>query len=367
MKKIIASSMSEAMKKIRDELGHDAVILNSKVIYTGGFLGLFKSKQIEVVAGVDPREMPISQRVQKEEMNTSQDQEASVQLKNEINELKEMMSVMSKQRISPASTAHFPTVIETVLDWWREQDFEEEWILMLGDYLLQEWKKNPSDDQLQEWAKKWLKIQIENMTHRGIEHDKKYINVIGPTGVGKTTTIAKIAAKLVVEGRKKVAFITTDTYRIAAIEQLKIYAQLLNVPLEVVYKRSDFEKAIEKFEDYDHVFIDTAGRNYRDQQYVEELKRVIDFNENMQSFLVLSMTSKKRDMQMIVDQFHSIEINRFIFTKWDESITVGPIFHLMQHNDKGAAYLTTGQAVPEDIIEASPLSVYKLLTEGVKT
>ncbi|MEW9501287.1 flagellar biosynthesis protein FlhF [Jeotgalibacillus marinus] len=364
MKKIVARTMPEAMKKVRSELGSDAVILNSKVIYTGGFLGLFKKKKMEVVAGLDTSETQEQpQKVVQDPIYVQDDVASHNQLQDEIKELKAMVSTMSKQRFT--SLNHFPPSIQHELERFRQQEFQEEWLLDLGSNLFDQWKQSPDDNKIRQWAETRVKEQVESLTHHGIVADKKYIYVLGPTGVGKTTTIAKIAAKLVVEKRKKVAFITTDTYRIAAIEQLKTYAQLLNVPIEVVYNRSDFDKAVEKFEDYDHVFVDTAGRNYRERQYVDELKKVIDFDMNIQSFLVLSMTAKLQDMQMIVDRFHDVVIDQFIFTKWDESASVGPAFHMMLHNETGAAYLTTGQAVPEDIIEANPESLFKLLLESV--
>src|SRR5690606_37132591 len=121
-------------------------------------------------------------------------------------------------------------------------------------------------------------------------------------GVGKTTTIAKLAAEAMLEQNKRVAFITLDTYRIAAIEQLKTYAQLLNIPIEVVYKQEDFSAAMDKFADFDLVLIDTAGRNYRELVFVDELKNT--FNEvNMATFLVLSISMREKDMGEIVENF----------------------------------------------------------------
>ena len=103
--------------------------------------------------------------------------------------------------------------------------------------------------------------------------NKKYINIVGPTGVGKTTTLAKVAAETMLNQRKKVAFITTDTYRIAAIDQLKTYAKILNIPIEVAYNLEDFKRAADRFSHYDIVFIDTAGRNFRNEQYVKDLEK----------------------------------------------------------------------------------------------
>jgi flagellar biosynthesis protein FlhF len=190
-----------------------------------------------------------------------------------------------------------------------------------------------------------------------INFSKKYINVVGPTGVGKTTTLAKIAAQAVLKYGKKVAFITTDTYRIAAIDQLKTYAKILNVPLEVTYTIDDFVKAKERFSHFDLILIDTAGRNFRNKQYVEDLKSVIGFDEDLETILVLALTSKYSDMLDIFEQFSSIKINKLIFTKVDETSKYGTIVNLILKNKIGVAYLTNGQNVPDDIFEASPESI----------
>ena len=194
---------------------------------------------------------------------------------------------------------------------------------------------DPSEQEISEWAKKHFTEILSQYDNGGSNVRKKYINLVGPTGVGKTTTLAKIAAGEVINNRKKIAFITTDTYRIAAIEQLKTYANLLNVPVEVVYKLEDFQKAVKKYEDYDHVFIDTAGRNYREMKYIEELQNLIDFKQDIETFLTLSMTMKERDIQEIIKNFEILSIDKFIFTKLDETSTYGTIVNIMIQNKKG--------------------------------
>ena len=146
------------------------------------------------------------------------------------------------------------------------------------------------EDQLS-LIKNSLQTQMEHLPFGGISYTKKYINVLGPTGVGKTTTIAKIAARAILEKKKKVGFITTDTYRIAAIEQLKTYAGLLQSPLEIVYNEKDLHEAMVKFEHLDIVFIDTAGRNFKETKFVRDLEKLIEFEVNTETFLVLSSTS----------------------------------------------------------------------------
>jgi flagellar biosynthesis protein FlhF len=378
VKKYAAPSMNEAMKKVRAELGDDAVILNTKAAYTGGFMGLFKKKMIEVIAAIDPEV-----EIEKMEMSKMKATSAPIVLtsdpsekkydgpnrsvESELKELKHMIStIKSKNQFQ-----NYSEDIQEILFYLKNHDVSDTTLFQLGDYLEERIKGGflPGDNR-NEWARQevtyFLNDLLKEISSGGMSYKKKYINVIGPTGVGKTTTLAKMAAEAVIEKRMKIAFITTDTYRIAAIEQLKTYAGLLNVPVEVVYKMEDFKKAIDKFRDYDHVFIDTAGRNFREKKYVEDLRGIIDFKHHMETFLVLSLTSKERDMKEIISRFSSIDIDRFIFTKLDETSSYGSMINMMSEVKIGAAYVTIGQDVPEDITEVNTEKIGHFLMKGFR-
>lgn len=363
MKKYTAVTMTEAMSKVRADLGDDAVILNSKVVYTKGFLGLFKKKTIEVVAGMDKYETPLQpvQPLQKEMISSVKKEEVvSSELKKELSDIK--MLVQSMQR--PVETKKYTEDIESFLQYLRNHEINEELITRIGDELFEHVNENDSNKQslsYRQIATQVLKEALKDVPFGGLSYQKKYINVLGPTGVGKTTTIAKMAAHAVLQKKKKIGFITTDTYRIAAIEQLKTYAGLLQAPVEIVYNSEDFKKAMENYKDYDLVFIDTAGRNYKEVKFVEDVKKLIQFEDNVESYLVLSSTSKEKDMETIIEQFSSFPIEQFIFTKADETNSIGSMINLMIKYNKGLAYYTDGQEVPEDINEASVDSLLKLL------
>ncbi|WP_034760202.1 flagellar biosynthesis protein FlhF [Rossellomorea vietnamensis] len=376
VKKYTAPSMNEAMKKVRAELGEDAVILNSKVSYTGGFIGLFKKKMIQVIAAIDPEvenEKHEISRVKTKQASTpviqpslkKEQHDSNRMVETELKELKQMISSMNSRN----HFEKFSDDVKEVLLHLKKQDVSDATLFQLGDAMEEKIKSESVQTvNKDEWAYKEVKRFfyqfLKEITFGGISYNRKYINVIGPTGVGKTTTLAKMAAGAVIEKRMKIAFITTDTYRIAAIEQLKTYAGLLNVPVEVVYKMEDFKKAIEKFVDYDHVFIDTAGRNFRERKYVEDLQKIIDFDHHMETYLVLSLTSKERDMREIISQFSSIDIDRFIFTKSDETSSYGSMINLMSEAKIGAAYVTNGQDVPEDITEVKEDEIVSMLMKG---
>lgn len=184
--------------------------------------------------------------------------------------------------------------------------------------------------------------------------------------MGKTTTLAKIAANIILRQQKSVGFITTDTYRIGAIEQLKTYANILDVPLEVCYSLEDFEHATKKLEECDVILIDTAGRNFRNKKYVEDLMQVVDYKREMETLLVLSMTAKQDDLEEIYQQFSAIKIDAFVFTKLDETSSYGAMINLIVACKKGAAYITTGQNVPDDIVPATPEELVNKLFEVVE-
>ncbi|WP_108669676.1 flagellar biosynthesis protein FlhF [Peribacillus acanthi] len=372
VKKYVAPSMGEAMKLVRYELGNDAVILNSKVVYSGGFLGLFKKRNIEVIAGVDSNQqehqIPKVKEKNKKinlEINTSSKplidtsdvknnfQEPQGEILKEINELKQIV----KQLNQKANQAIYPEILEQINTMLIEQEISNQIRTDLMEELLTDWsssKEEWTNDIAKEKAKTRMLVNLQSVMTEKPLFIKKFINVVGPTGVGKTTTLAKLAAEQVIKHQKKVAFITTDTYRIAAIDQLQTYAKILNVPVEVAYNLEDFKKATERFNHYDLVFIDTAGRNFRNQEYVKDLKKLIDFENDMETYLVLSLTSKQKDMEDIYHQFSLIPIHQVIFTKMDETQSFGAMYNMILNYHFTTAYITNGQNVPEDIIKADP-------------
>jgi flagellar biosynthesis protein FlhF len=394
MKKFNAPSIAEAMKMIRADLGEDAVILNSKVVVTKKFLGLVKNKSYEVVAGYDqiekkapkfsslPDIAPVIPTFKNDSINHSFNQQNvshveptrsphddnSLLPENLIKEIADLKSIMqSMQRMS--TQAQYPDELLPFVDSLKQQELGEELITAISDELFIYYKNEKQElhwAKMVEFTRDYLKDQLESLPISGLSYEKKYINVLGPTGVGKTTTIAKMAARSVLEKKKKVGFITTDTYRIAAIEQLKTYAALLQAPVEIVYNAKDYEEAIKKFAHLDLIFIDTAGRNYKEAKYVEDLKALINFNTEAESYLVLALTAKQKDLEIIIEQFKNLTIEKFIFTKLDETNSIGTMFNLMIKYNKGLAYYTNGQEVPEDIEQPSIESLLELFFKEIK-
>ncbi|WP_318507775.1 hypothetical protein [Bacillus sp. T3] len=188
------------------------------------------------------------------------------------------------------------------------------------------------------------------------------INIIGPTGVGKTTSIAKLATEQVLKQKRRVAMITTDVYRIAAVEQLKTYAGILNVPIEVVRSAEELKLVLTKLEHYDLIYMDTTGRNYKDAAYRKSISEYLDHPFENDNYLVLSMTTKYEDMEHLLTEFIDSPINKLILTKFDETTSCGSILNIAYKYPYQLVYITNGQSVPEDIIafDAKLLTRYLL-------
>ena len=194
----------------------------------------------------------------------------------------------------------------------------------------------------------------------------KYIFFIGPTGVGKTTTIAKIASKLKLEKKLNIALLTADTYRIAAVEQLHSYANILQVPLTVAYNESEIAQAHDDLKNFDIVLVDTAGRSHRDKEQKDDIERMIKSipEEEREVYLVLSVTTKYKDLVAITEAYSEITDYRLIFTKLDESACVGNIFNIKLLTGRPLSYATFGQKVPNDISRIDAQTIARQLLGG---
>lgn len=187
------------------------------------------------------------------------------------------------------------------------------------------------------------------------------IGLLGPTGVGKTTTLAKIAASYLAKKSNSIALITIDTYRIAAVEQLKIYGEIMHLPVEVVITPEQLDKAITKNSDKDLILIDTAGRSPRDNFCIDELATFLRPELDIDKHLVLSATTRETELIEIIKNFNRLTISHTIFTKIDECSKLGVLLNVQAQNSTPLSYLTNGQRVPEDLLEISPKTIAELI------
>lgn len=192
---------------------------------------------------------------------------------------------------------------------------------------------------------------------------KKRLALIGPTGVGKTTTIAKLAAAYLLMGGKKVAMVTIDTYRIAAVEQLKVYGEIMNLPVEVVISPAQLREVLQRHNNKDLVLIDTAGRSPKDDVSLNELQDFLAVDDDIEAHLVLSATTRERDLYETATRFGALGPKSLLMTKLDECSSLGVLLNVHLRNNCPLSYLANGQKVPEDLVQANAELVSALILE----
>lgn len=353
LKTYIVATMAQAIPMIKEDLGADALILNTKKIKTGGFLGFFQKEKLEVTAAIDPA-ASIAPETPIRPIKTATSSNSSSEMMQELKDIKQFMVQQLKEEQLPRE-----------LQLLKQMLSEQEIAPAIQTEVLAKLMTKTNQSAEQTGREELLRLILENQTPASASVPK-IICFIGPTGVGKTTTIAKIAARHILNDNKKVGLITADTYRIAAVEQLKTYGNILNIPVKVVESSADLMSAIKDFEACDLVLIDTAGRNYQQMQYVEELNRLLTSKNDVQIHLVLSLTSKYEDMKKIIDNCSSITIDELLLTKKDETGSSGALVNLICDYAIPIRYIANGQNVPDDMLTWTPELVVDLILEDTR-
>ena len=293
----------------------------------------------------EPKKTPKkTERSDEEEAKDDQIQ----QLQDELKEMKELLA----KAMTPESEESRTMTLQRAL---RENEVEEKVISYMTSRLSgAEIMADKNSFKAREALEKHLKKTVRVANGITLYSDKpKIVALIGPTGVGKTTTLAKIAAKFVLEQGVSAAMITADTYRISAVEQLKTYSDIIGLPLEIVYSPEALKQAIDKHKNKQLILIDTAGRSQYNSYQMTELQELLNIDEKIEKHLVLSSTTKNRDAEEILRHFAICKPDRVIFTKTDETSSVGTILNLLHRKKIALSYLTNGQSVPDDIFPAS--------------
>ena len=222
--------------------------------------------------------------------------------------------------------------------------------------------ESESKVEFEEQLKEFLSLYFADNGEIKLDSNQKIVTFIGPTGVGKTTTMAKIAAHFAVEKNRNVGLITADTYRIAAVEQLQTYSKIIDIPFAVCYSSSKLKGMIEgQFRNCDLILIDTPGSSWKDQPQLGRLKDYVDHNFVDQVHLLLSLNTKSSDLRSIVSKFSQLEPDRALLTKLDETSSYGDIINIKENYNLPLSYLTCGQDVPEDLEIANSDQIYKYL------
>ncbi|GIV20343.1 MAG: flagellar biosynthesis regulator FlhF [Armatimonadota bacterium] len=359
IRKYQAKTMTEALAMVRADLGRDAVIVQTRKV-NKRVLGVWGREVVEVWASDNP-ELENLRRPPTRTLSTSPESSSRIeQLENEIQNLKAMIAQLARQGVAVVSES-VPSGVPARNRWvslLTEAEVEED---IAGELI-----QSLSEDTLSEGALQSL-IAERLLTSGPItlqEAQPKVVILVGPTGVGKTTTIAKLAAQYALLQKRRVGLITIDTYRIAAVEQLRTYSQIIDVPIRVVYSSNELPSAVREFSSMDVVFVDTAGRSQRNTMQIGELKACCERLSDCEVHLVLSSTTKTRDLYDIVQRFSVMPLHRVIWTKLDESTTFGNILNVAVKHPLPISYITTGQRVPEDVEVAEANKLASLVVGG---
>ena len=376
VKRYEAVNIQEALAKVKSDMGPDAIVLSTKRLPG-------EKRLIEVLAAKDNgcEEQEIftheSRGDFKEAAFNAGDREILLSLRNEIGEIKSLVRGAGRERLNE-EFAEIKESMNTFFDARGLQNrgegkhaLSQIYYYLLGRGLSREMacrlldnmnQDSPSHEKMDyEHGLKMAEELLKGTFIKKEEKEKRVKVFLGPTGVGKTTTLAKLAARYTLEQKKSVGLITTDTYRIAAVEQLKTYARIMGLPLEVASGRESFSKSIERFKDKEFIMVDTAGRSREEGGYLSKLKEMLTGDWEMETNLLLSLTSSRESLMDVVGRYRTFGYDQIILTKLDECTNCGIFYDVVERASKPVSYISTGQNVPQDIEQASPVRLAELI------
>ncbi len=404
IKKYTGKTFKQAFNEMKNELGDEAIILHSKKVKKGGsfdFLG--SSEQYEITAATDsetpekeiksiltPRKpegyvyarpepaasktTEASERIKAmdairssiSEQKIAQQMSYISDLKGEVQDMRKVLEQLT-EFVKYSRMPALPQVFKNALKRLLANDVHEELAkaIVQTTYARTEPKHYNNTRVVLSNLFGLIKEMIRIAPPLEKVKAKPYVIVlVGPTGVGKTTTIAKIAASMKLFHSRDVALISADTYRIAAIEQLQTFANIATIPMSVVYSADDMRNAVLKYQKKELILIDTVGRSPKNSRQLEDLHRFIEAAAPNEVHLVMSLAASSRSLMSIADNFRVMKPNRLLFTKSDESTGPGVMLNVIYKYQIPVSYLTTGQVVPNDIVPATHNAITRLVYKG---
>lgn len=417
IKKFLAKTETEAIEMAKQELGNAAVVMNIKKVKPKGLAKLFIRAKVEVTAALDEAlsdsekkkesaapEKKLIQPSKEPELNVAKNVGEEDSLEERLARLQTLLEKqMSEKKVLKEEEKSDKALKEnedkeedknekeeaSVPDEKKEREIEQtksckdliyqqmienEVDKEIADSIMEEVNRALPEDALLDqilgniYQKIILMLGQPYLINPKPKDKTTFIFFLGSTGVGKTTTIAKIASKLKLEEKVNIALVTADTYRIAAVEQLKTYANILSVPLKVIYSPKELEEAMEELSQYDICLVDTAGRSHRDKGQMDDIRELIEQIPiaERQAYLVLNAGTKYNDLKEIASVYSAITDYSIIFTKLDETSSAGAMLNMKMKTKCPLSYVTWGQNVPDDIGEIDPQKVAKQLLGGNK-
>lgn len=387
-----APTIHEALAMVRRELGPDAAVLHAKEVRTGGWLGrLWGMRQIEVTASLEVNvpsrfaktggaesvwpsgsamarmgggsAYPITATPARPAPASPAPQPLSEEVKKQLASLQTMVQQLC-QTTRRGDHRELPETLFRLFTDLIEADLPEE----LARELVEQVRREAPDGELADPM--LLKARITRMVESAITAAgaitvvpgrRRLVALVGPTGVGKTTTIAKLAANYRLKQKRNVGLITVDTYRIAAVEQLRTYAEIIDLPMQVVSTPREMRDAVQRLQGMDLILMDTAGRSPKDEIKIRELKAFLTEAAADEVHLVLSSVAGARTLQQTAEKFAAVGTTALIFTKLDEATSFGNLMPVLRSSRLPLSYLTNGQNVPDDIEVAKVDRVARLI------
>lgn len=416
IKKFTAKTEEEAVRQAKAELGENIVIMNVKVMTAKGLFGFLKKPQVEVTVAKEEEnerypQIAAEQRLSDENSlretfrqvakaagaekpaepeksappaveNTAEsawiaaEPEASGETgKLLVEKLDSLQSMIEKkfqteeeQQEEGEESSEMTRFVKLLYDTMIENEVDEKYVSQIIDEMEKNSRENqPFDQALADVYQKMILKFGKAVPIEKNGRPPRVVFFVGPTGVGKTTTIAKLASRLKLDQNRKVVLMTTDTYRIAAAEQLRTYASILEVPFRVIYSAEELTKGVQDFKNYEIILVDMAGHSPTNPVLRDNMlayMNALGEETEKEVHLVLSATTKYRDLLSIANSYEEIEEYKLIFTKLDETTTLGNLLNLKLYTGAPLSYITCGQNVPDDIEIFNPQKTVKQLLGG---
>lgn len=364
IKKYIAPTLKEATEQMKAELGSDAIILGTRVIE--GDRRFEAQKMFEITAGLDKK--PNNKNEEPEKIDSLQ---VKTELQKELEKLQRKVfdekeiykKEITKPINEPSSGVDREQEIRELADVLTQHEVQKNIVKQLVEHL-ESYDSMVDVSKLESYLLSGMASLIPTKEFNVKKNKLTKVALVGPTGVGKTTCIAKLAIISKIIHKLNVGLISIDTYRLGAIDQLRIFSEISDIEMAVAYEPGDMPKLLKKFKDKDLIFIDTIGRSQRNKDNLSEIKTYLDAAQADETVLVVSSTTSTKTLIDISQKFNQLNFNSVIFTKIDEAVSYGNILNFVYNSNVPVMFLTNGQVIPDDIISVNSDLLAKLIFSG---